>query len=573
MSKKAKALGKNLKKFWKEPPSGKFLNLQEILRLGISSLGVSFISNLISMYMTVSQVPLLYDMGTKGTLHATVMYLVASVLALALTPLYGRMIQRTKTKIGRYKPYILFLAPIVAILGVLAVWSPQSLTQTQRIIYVYMICTPTIFVWNLWFNSFNMFPGVFTPNQQERADIWAPIGLVMGFAPTILNAAKGIFVKWAGGDVWAARIYGIFCGVLGIICIIGLLGVKERVFITEEEDKKEKVSTIEGLRMIVKNKPLMILTLALCLGCLKNTIDLSWEVIARVKYADEVGTAAVVFGGLSLFVGFAATPNMVLLPWMTRKFNNRTILIFWQVCNLVANLVLALIGLQHFPQGSWSPYVITVFRFIAMFNAIGSLQPLILSEIGDYQQAKSGYRLEGFIQTFAYSLVLVVTQVAALIPALIQDKMGFNPANYQKPLGVDKYYLSEELIEIAENYGNVALWISVASSALMLICLLFYNLSKKKHAEIVEQIKATAVNAEEIKQEEGSLHFLQDDEEDKLIDGIDFSGEDESPKQDSEVTADENVVTDEFAQAENSDPLQKTDNETLIDEDAIKDKD
>ena len=124
------------------------------------------------------------------------------------------------------------------------------------------------------------------------------------------------------------------------------------------------------------------------------------------------------------------------------------------------------------------------------------------------QQAKSGYRLEGFIQTFAYQIPLVVSQAAALIPAAIQSKMGFNPYNYQVTDTVTT--VSPELIKIAENYGNVALWMSAASSALMLICLLFYNLNKKKHAEIVEQLKATAVNAEEIKQEEGSLNMLED---------------------------------------------------------------
>ena len=245
------------------------MNFKEILRLGISSLGVSFIANFISIYITISNVPLLYDMGNSGTLHATIMYLLASVLALFITPLYGKMMQRTKTKFGRYKPYILFLAPIVAVFGVLAVWSPTSLTQNQRIIYVYMICTPTIFLWNLWYNTFNMFPGVFTPNQQERADIWSPIGLVIGFAPTIMNAVKGLVIAWKG-DIWAGRIYGILSAVLGMVCIIALLGVKERVFITEEENKSEKVTALEGLKMIVKNKPLMILTLAICLGSLKT---------------------------------------------------------------------------------------------------------------------------------------------------------------------------------------------------------------------------------------------------------------------------------------------------------------
>lgn len=530
---RAVALGNNLKRFWKEPPSGRFLNLKEIMSLGVSSLGISFITSFVGMYVTVSQVPLIYDMGANGTLHATIMYLVANILALILTPIYGRTIQRTKTKMGRYKPYIMFLAPIVAILGVLSVWSPEGLNVTQRTIYVYMICTPTLLLWSLWINTWNLFPGVFTPNQQERADIWAPIGLVIGFAPTIMNAIKGVIVQLFG-DVWAARAYGILSAVLGMVCIVFLLKVKERVFVTPEEEAKEKVSTIEGLKMIVKNRPLMILTLALCLGCLKGTIDLSWEVLARVKYATNMGDAAKLFGFLSLFVGFAATPNMILLPWMTRKFNNRTIMIFWQACNTGAYLILALIGFQNFPQGSWTPYIITGFRFVACFNAMGSLQPLMLSEIGDYQQVKSGYRLEGFIQTFAYSLTAVVGQAAALVPALIQSKIGFNPANYQVKEGASNI-LSSELIDIANKYANIALWLSAASGALMLICLLFYTLDKKKHAKIVEQLKATAVNAQEIAEEEGSLNML-----DNVIDNAnDNKNVDESAENVNENNVDE----------------------------------
>ncbi len=507
-AKRVVALGGNLKRFWKEPPKGRFLNLREILSLGVSSFGVSMIYNALSIYLTITKIPVIYDMGTSGTLHATLMYLLSSVLALILTPFYGRMIQRTNTKFGRYKPYIMFLAPIVSALGIMALWSPQSLDVTSRTIYMYMTCTPALLLWNLWYNSFNMFPGVFSPNQQERADIWSPIGLVMGFAPTVMNALNGVIARYVG-DIWAGRIYAICCGVLGTMLVIALIGVKERVFITEEENKKEKITTWQGLKMIVKNKPLMIFTIALCLGCLRNTIDLSWEFVARVKYAANMADAAAIIGGLSLFVGFAATPNMILLPWLTRKFNNRTILIFWQVCNLSANLICALIGLQNFPQGSWSPYVITAIRFLSLFNCLGSLQPLMLSEMGDYQQSICGYRLEGFIQAFAYSLTSVVAQAAALIPAVIQKAMGFNPANYIVSQVYENNFVTPELVKLAENYGNVALWISVGSSALMLICLLFYNLDKKKHAEIVQKLKESAVNADEIESEQGKLNMLE----------------------------------------------------------------
>lgn len=512
LSKRAIALAVNIKRFWREPTKGRFLNLKEILCLGSAGLGVSFITNIINMYVTVSQLPLIYDLGAKGTLHATVIYLSASILGLIITPIYGKLIQRTKSKLGRYKPYIMFIAPILSIIGVIAIWSPQNLGDLERKIYVYLTCIPTLLIWNLWFNTFNMFPGVFTPNQQERVDIWSPIGLVMGFAPTIMNALKGVFAR-AWGDVMAARMFGIFSAVVGVICIIGLIKVKERVFVTEEENKKEKVTVWKGLKMIAKNKPLIILTIALCCGALKSTIDLIWEVVARVKFASNMADAAAIFSGLSLIVGFAATPNMILLPLLTRKFNNRTIMIFWQALNTGAYLILALVGFQNLPQSGLSVFVITALRFVACFNAIGSLQPLMISEIADYQQWKTGYRLDGFIQTFTCSLTMVVSQCAMFIPALIQDKMGFNIFNYQVKPGIGgiaanemaENVLSQDMIDIANRYANVAIWISVASGALMLLCLCFYTLNKNKHAQIINELKANSINTDEIESEKGNL--------------------------------------------------------------------
>lgn len=129
-------------------------------------------------------------------------------------------------------------------------------------------------------------------------------------------------------------------------------------------------------------------------------------------------------------------------------------------------------------QGTSSAILITALRFVAAFNAIGSLQPLMLSEIGDYQQRLSGYRLEGFIQTLAYSAVLLVTQLCALIPAVIQGAVGFNPNDYEIVADAPNI-LSAEKVAVADQYFNIAIWISVISGALMLICLFFYNLDKK----------------------------------------------------------------------------------------------
>lgn len=511
-----KKLPKQIKAFWKEAPKGRYLNLKEILCLGGGSLGVSFICNIVNMYITISYLPVLYNLGADGSLHATLIYIAATFLGLIVSPLYGRMIQHTKSKYGRYKPYILFLAPVVAALAVLACWSPQSLSLTGRTIYVYCISIPTLFIWNLWFNTYNMFPGVITPNQQERADIWSPIGLVFGFAPTIMNVLKTFFAGlW--GDLIAARIFGIASAALGFALVFMLLKVKEAVFITEEENKKEDLTTMQGLKMVFKNKPLMILTVALIAGSLKGTLDLVWDIVARVKFATNIATATQILSGLTLIIGFAATPNMILLPWLTRKFNNKTIAIGWAAINGLGYLILGCIGFDNLPQNGVSVALITLFRFMCAFAAMGSLQPLMLSEIADHQQNMTGYRLEGFIQTFAYSLVLLFTQIFALVPALIQKAMGFNLYDYNIQGDIKDAFgnvitpatqnqnnvLSADKLQRADDYFNIAVWISFASCLLMGILLMFYSLNKKKHAQIVEELKAKSVNAEEILSEAG----------------------------------------------------------------------
>ena len=514
--KSARALAVNLARFWKEPPKGRFLNLKEILALGGASLGVSFITNIINMYVTVGQLPLIYDMGDYGSLHATIAYTSASIIGLFLTPVYGRWVQRTKTRWGRYKPYILFVAPVVAVLATLASWSPQSLSQLDATIYMYCLTVPTLLVYNLWYNTWNLFPGVFTPNRQERVDIWSPIGLVMGFAPTLMNVLKDVCAG-AWGDIVAARVFGVSSAVVGILCVLALVKVKERVFVTEEESKGEKIGVARGLKLLWKNKPLLILTLALCVGCMKDTIGSIWHIIARVKYAENMADAAQIFGAVSLIIGFAATPNMILLPLMTRKMDNRNIFIMWQGINTGAYLILAIIGFDNLEQGTTSAVIITALRFCISFNAIGSLQPLMLSELGDYQQAKTGYRLDGFIQTMGYSVPLVVGQLCALVPAAIQGMVGFNPNNYIIVEGsgglaaneMPENVLSQELIDIADRYSNIAIWISVVSGVLMIIALMFYTLSKKKHAEVVQQLKQDSVNTEEIASAEGELNIME----------------------------------------------------------------
>ncbi len=482
----AASLWEKLKNFWTTPPKGRYLNLKEILCFGGSAMGVSTLVTVVSSLITATQISGVFGIDV---IHGPYICLLASLLGLIIQPLFGKLLQNTQTKWGKYKPFILIMAPIFAAFAIAATWQPQNLSGEFKTIYAYIICTPTLIIWNLFQNTFYMMPGVVTPNQQERTDIWAPIGLLIGFSPTIMNvmgnAIIGVFRKMEKLYM-AYRIIGFVYAAVGLALVLLLFKVKERIIATNEN--KEKVGLFDGLRQIMKNKPLLIFTLALILGCMRTTIEMDATIIGILRYSTKnMGDGQIIFGSLTLITGFAVTPNMILLPLMTRKFNNKTILIFWMTCNALGYVVLAIIGTANIPQGVTSVVLLTVLRFIALFNAIASLQPLMLSEISDYQQLKTGKRLEGFIQMFAYTLVLVFTNIGYVVIAYVKQGMGYQPSNYYDDTIT---MVSDDLMKIATDYFDLALWISAISAALMAIAMIFYPLSKKEHAKIVEQLKA-----------------------------------------------------------------------------------
>lgn len=541
-----------LKNFWNHPPKGRYLNLKEILCFGGSAFGVSTLVTVASSLITATQISELFQIDV---IHGPYICLVASILGLIIQPIFGKLLQNTQTKWGKYKPFILLMAPIFAAFAIAATWSPDMIRTmefdaTPKVIYAYCICTPTLIIWNLFQNTFYMMPGVITPNQQERTDIWSPIGLIIGFSPTIMNvlgnALRGYFNE-RGAEYLAYRYIGFIYSIVGLLFVLLLFKVKERIIVTNQN--KEKVGLFEGIGMILKNKPLLIFTLALILGCMRTTIEVDAAILGKLRYATDIPTGQKIFGTLTLITGFAVTPNMILLPLMTRKFNNKTIMIFWMTCNAVGYAVLGIIGVENIAQGALSAALLTILRFIALFNAIASLQPLMLSEMSDYQQLKTGKRLEGFIQMFAYTLVLVFTNLGYVVIAYIKRNMGYQPANY-----FDVQTVDENLMKIATDYFDLALWISAISAALMAIAMIFYPLTKKQHAAIVEALKQKSL--EEVGE--------QNDENAEVVISADNGGE---------ILVEEDENHEIIEEVIDNDNEKTSENDSMLDDDLTKFKD
>lgn len=540
MKEKVAKLFSTVKAMWDKPLEGRYLNLKEVLSFGVYSLGNSWIYNTIMLVITITYIPYFYGIEA---IHGYIIYIGGSLINMFLVPLIGQAMEKRRTKWGRYKPYILFSLPLLALFTMMAMWAPQYSFETDRVIYAYCSCVPVIAISTFANNMYQTMPNVITPNTQERADIMTPIGLIVGFAPTIMNVIVGpIRSAFMGQEYMAMRIIGAIAVVIGSVCVMFILKVKERVYELEDNNRElieaqaaaklaeggeegvlaeiaennlieetaqgaeasrqtDKLSFAESMRLLFKNKPLWILFAALVIGSLREFWMQFQPLAIQLRFAATTTEALNISGVPNTIIGFGVTVSMLLLPFCTRKLNKNWIIILFSCLSLLSTAILGFVGFENIPQGTTSAVVITILFFLARINPTYLLIPVMLGDLADYQQYKTGRRMEGHIQNFIMVIPVLMSFVFMLCGWVWQRDIGFEPSNYTDIEVVPQY-----LQDIATQWFNAAFLLSAASILGMIIILMFYPLSKKKVEEITEVLRGASVNADEMG--EGDLDFM-----------------------------------------------------------------
>lgn len=543
MKEKVTKLFSTVKAMWDKPLEGRFLNLKEILSFGMYSLGNSWIYNTIMLVITITYIPYFYGIDA---IHGYIIYIGGSLINMFLVPLIGQAMEKKRTKWGRYKPYILFSLPLLALFTMMSMWAPQYSSEIDRVIYAYCSCVPVIAISTFANNMYQTMPNVITPNTQERADIMTPIGLIVGFAPTIMNIIVGpIRSAFMGQEYIAMRIIGAIAVVIGSLCVMFILKVKERVYELEDNNRElieaqeaaaraesgeggvageiaesetspaevkaaeaetargdaEKLSFAESMKLLFKNKPLWILFAALVIGSLREFWMQFQPLAIQLRFAATTTEALNISGIPNTVIGFGVTVSMLLLPFCTRKLNKNWIIIVFSCLSLLSTAILGFVGFENIPQGTTSAVVLTLLFFLARVNPTYLLIPVMLGDLADYQQYKTGRRLEGHIQNFIMVIPVLMSFVFMLCGWVWQQEIGFEPSNYTDIEVVPQY-----LQDIATEWFTAAFLLSAASILGMIVILMFYPLSKKKVEEVTATLRGASVNADEMG--EGALNFM-----------------------------------------------------------------
>jgi len=313
-------------------------------------------------------------------------------------PLMGAVVDKTRTRYGKLRPYLLGVPIPLGITTILLFAGPLIVTNpspnaASKVIYM----TATYLIWEFFYTIGDVpFWGLSTavsPNPDDRTRaitsarfISGIIGGLPGIAMPILidmsNSASGFNLKNVFGGM------GLLAGTIGmgLFALSGIF-VKERVVHSEEEP-----SLRDCVNQIVKNPPLRLIILKEFLMAFSGI----GGIYSNYYFIDVLGSASSVIltGILSTVVGFAA---FMVVPLFKQRFNNRQLVILSPVFQSVVNGFTYLAGMRNYSNMKvMIPLLMLNNALPAIFNGVNGVVPTeMIGETVDYMEWTTGQRNEG----------------------------------------------------------------------------------------------------------------------------------------------------------------------------------
>ncbi len=465
------AMISDVKNHWKTPSEGKYISYGEFAAYSIGGIGVNTVNSLFG-YVAISANCLLIGSvyGIKPT-HLAYLNIIMGILNLIKTPFISMLIDNTNTKYGKFRPYLLYTGLPTAILLCGMAFIPNDINYWTKVSLIGIVYAFLMIFQALYAQAFTSLAQVLTPNGEERTTLLSVSMFIYSLGPSIINLVIPILAQltWGMTDFKTYRVFfPIFSAIGVLLSLITFKGTKEKIVVPKDYVAKVKFS--EGIKQVSKNKYFWLLNFYNVLSGLKFGIGsiLAWYCVYQIQNEGMLGL-------MNTVLGTASVPLMLLAPVLAKKIGKRNIL-------LVTNLLRAgFAAIMLFTMGNSVVFFVFLYLATLMLGGDGVVTTSMQAEIYDYQQWKTGTRLEGFITQFGGMITTVSGMFTSLILPYFYEHYGL----------VDDYtVLYEESVRTP--IFNILIITTIISCVLSVIPIFFYNLKEKDHKKIIEELKERA---------------------------------------------------------------------------------
>lgn len=402
-------------------------------------------------------------MGAVATLM-----LVSRIWDAVNDPIIGALSDKTHTRWGRYRPWLLIGAPLTALVLVLTFWAHPDWSQTGKIIYMAVTYSILVLGYTCVNIPYGTLCGAMTQNIDERAKINTSRSVSAMVAIGIINIITIPLIGFFGGGnaqqgyLLTAVAYGIIFASCHIFCFAK---TKEVVRVPVQQKLPLKVQ----IRSVIRNKPYLLALL----GQVLFGFVLYGRNADMLYYFTYVEGSAALFSLYSLAIIVPSVIGAGCFPLVFKWTSNKG----WAASIFALGTGVTMIALYFYsPNVSPVPFYLFAALSQFFFSGFNTAIYAIIPDCVEYGEWITGVRNDGF----QYAFISLGNKIGmALGTSMLALALGM--AGYVSNAAQNETVLS--IMRHAFSTIPGILWVVTA------VALFFYKLNKRNYNRIVSVLR------------------------------------------------------------------------------------
>lgn len=235
-------------------------------KYAMGGVGFSMTNMIVLTYLTF----FCTDIFGISSLTVAGLMLVTKIIDAVTDPIMGFIADHTRSKKGRYRPYLIYGSPVLGVLIYLLFSAPQ-LSAAMKVVFIYVVYISYSLAFTVVGIPFTSLVPVLAKDSTERTMVvsWKNVMIQVGRL-FITSFALPIVEAFGGGAVGWGR-FGALVGVIITLCFWCVAWGLKPYDTVDFEIEKPKVDLRKEMHLIAKNKPLLMLMIAFGTDMIANS--------------------------------------------------------------------------------------------------------------------------------------------------------------------------------------------------------------------------------------------------------------------------------------------------------------
>lgn len=437
-----------------------------VICYGFGDLASQFVWTFVGSYLTIYYT----DIVGLAPAIVSVIMMGARIWDAINDPMMGAIAERTRSKFGRFRPYIAFGCPFLAIFAVLTFTNPFGGGSAAGAIWAAVTYIIAGMLYTLVNIPYAALSGVMTEDANQRNKINTSRNIGMNLGMVIVNAlSAGLALRFSGEGAEVANGHGYMMTAL-IYAIISI-----PLFLIVFATAKEKVQPMHGTQAfsfkdtvnnLVRNKYLMIITLIMLL---QMTAFMGRIAVTSYYVIYCLGS----FTMIALIMTIPSLGGIIgsfFVPFFAKRFGKRAVLMGSMLIQAVGLLVI------YFAPFDNVTMVLVGCWIFGLFNVGFPMTLSMVADSVDYMELKTGIRTDGTAYATYGLATKVGNAIGGSIGVLLLAAFGY-VAN------------AEQTVEAMNGINIVVNLIPAILFILGAAACLLWDMSDKDADEIREKLK------------------------------------------------------------------------------------